>query len=297
MAQKVTLKVSAMAAAYVRPDTPKDEKLRAARGEVPFRANDLGVLLSFLGRDPDPEVRTAALRSLRELPDDVLFSIASFPETHPLVLDTLARVHFENVGLTAIIFTHPEVEGRTLEFLAEKGVNIPAGDLPETDPDFFDAGESEGDEEAAAEGEEETAEEPEGSLSKYKLLQLMSISEKIKMAMLGDKEWRSLLIKETNKLIATAVIKNPRITEPEVLAIARSSELNEEVIRLVCMNKDWIKIYPVRKALVENCKTPLPKALRFLATLNEKDLLALAKSKNVSSVVSRQAQRLVLNKK
>ena len=61
----------------------------------------------------------------------------------------------------------------------------------------------------------------------------MSIAEKIKMALIGDKEWRSLLIKESNKLVSTAVIKNPRITDPEVLAIAKSSELNEEVIRLV----------------------------------------------------------------
>ena len=63
------------------------------------------------------------------------------------------------------------------------------------------------------------------------------------------------------------------------------------------MNKEWIKLYPIRKALVENCKTPLPKALRYLATLNEKDILALAKSKNVASAVARQAQRLALNKK
>jgi hypothetical protein len=125
----------------------------------------------------------------------------------------------------------------------------------------------------------------------------MSIGEKIKMAMVGDKEWRSLLIKDSNKIISTAVIKNPRITDPEILAIAKSAELNEEIIRLVSMNKDWVKIYPIRKALVENCKTPLPKALRFLSTLNEKDMAALAKSRNVSSVISRQAQRLHMNKK
>ena len=155
----------------------------------------------------------------------------------------------------------------------------------------------EGGEEAAAALEEEVDEESEEFLSKYKLLQNMAIGEKIKMAMVGDKEWRTLLIKEANKLVSTAVVKNPRITEPEILAMAKSSELNEEVIRLISINKDWIKLYPIRKALVENCKTPLPKALRFLMTLNEKDLVTLAKSRNVPSAVSRQAQRYILNKK
>ncbi len=297
MAQKVTLKVSAAAAAYVRPEAPKEEKMKAARGEVPFHANDLGTLLFFLSRDPDPEVKGAAVSSLRELPGEVLVTIASSPETHPMVLDTLARIHSGNRRLAVIIFSHPEVEARTLEFLAEKGLEITGDDFPETCPSCDRIDESTGDDENAAAGEEESDSEDVEHLSKFRLLQQMSIGEKIKMAMTGDKEWRSLLIKDSNKIIAIAVIKNPRITDPEILAITKSVELNEEIIRLVSMNKEWVKIYPIRKALVENCKTPLPKALRFLSTLNEKDISALAKSRNVSSVIARQAQRLHLNKK
>lgn len=296
MVQKVTLKVSAMAAAYVRTDAPRDEKLRAARGEVPCRANDLGMILFFLSRDPDPEVKSAALKSLRELSDDIPVAIASFPETHPLVLDMLARFHYGNEKLVELILSHPAVEERTVEFLAGKAMESQADDLAECSHILEHGEDEEGNKDSAA-GAEQPEPEDEEHFSKYQLLQHMSIAEKIKMAMIGDKEWRSLLIKESNKLISTAVIKNPRITEPEVLAIAKASELNEEVIRLICINKDWIKVYPIRKALVENCKTPLPKALRFLATLNEKDILALAKSKNISTTVARQAQRLALNKK
>ena len=297
MAQKVTLKVSAMAAAYVRADAPREDKLRAARGEVPCRANDLGVMLFSLSRDPDPEVRSAALTSLRALPDDIPVAIASFPEVHPLVLDMLARFHYGNEKLVESILSHPAVDDRTVEFLAEKVMESKADGLAEMGAQVPEPGEDEEGDKDNALGDAQPEPEDEEHFSKYQLLQHMSIAEKIKMALIGDKEWRSLLIKESNKLISTAVIRNPRITDPEVLAIAKSSELNEEVIRLVTMNKEWIKIYPIRKALVENCKTPLPKALRFLATLNEKDILALAKSKNVASAVARQAQRLALNKK
>lgn len=297
MAQKVTLKVSAAAAAYVRPDAPKEEKMKAARGDVPFHANDLGTLLFFLSRDLDPDVKGAAVSSLRELPGEVLITIASSPETHPLLLDTLARIHSGNRRLAAVIFSHPEVEARTLEFLAERGLEITGDDFPEPDPSCASADEGAGDDENVVEPEDEPGTEGEERFSKYKLLLQMSIGEKIKMAMVGDKEWRSLLIKDNNKLVSTAVIKNPRITDPEILAIAKSAELNEEVIRLVSMNKEWVKIYPIRKALVENCKTALPKALRFLSTLNEKDILALSKSRNISSVIARQAQRLHMNKR
>ena len=68
-------------------------------------------------------------------------------------------------------------------------------------------------------------------------------------------------------------------------------------MRAICINREWLKNYQIRKALVMNCKTPLPAALRFLATLTDKDIAFLAKSKNVSTVVSTQARRLILNKK
>lgn len=297
MAQKVTLKVSAAAAAHVRADAAKEERLRVARGGVPLSANDLGIVLFILTRDQDPDVRAAAVRSLRELPEGILLTLAASPETHPLVLDVLARIHHANDAVVERLLSHPDVDSRTIDYLAYRGAGAvpgePAGPLPVPSGD---GGETDADKSATGEEAEESTED-EAHLSKYQLLQQMGISEKIRMALIGDKEWRSLLVKDTNKLVSTAVVKNPRITEPEILAIAKASELSEEVIRLVCMNKDWIKLYPVRKALVENSKTPLPRALRFMSTLNEKDIAVLAKSKNVSSVLSRQAQRILLNKK
>jgi hypothetical protein len=125
----------------------------------------------------------------------------------------------------------------------------------------------------------------------------MGVGEKIKMALTGDKEWRSLLIKDSNKLVNGAVVKNPRITEPEILAISKSVIQNDEIIRVICHNKEWIKNMEIRKALVLNHKTPLPVALRFMAYLSEKDLGSIAKSKNVSSVLANNARRMLLNKK
>jgi hypothetical protein len=144
---------------------------------------------------------------------------------------------------------------------------------------------------------EEPLEEEEDFRSKYQLAQTMGVGEKIKMALTGDKEWRSLLIKDSNKLVNGSVVKNPRITEPEILAICKSVIQNDEIIRVICMNKEWIKNYEIRKALVLNNKTPLPVALRFMGFLTEKDVSAMAKSKNISSVLTNQARRLLTSKK
>jgi hypothetical protein len=293
VAEKVTLRLSPAAAVYARGDAPKQEKLKAARGEVPFGANDLGTLLLFLSFDADPEVKGAAVHSLREMPHDLLTAIADSRETHPKVLDLLARLHFGKGDIAEKLLEHPAVELRTIEFLASKGVavqaEIPAGTFQEAcNPEVeADVGET-----CAPEEEEE-----EEYKSKYKLCQELGVGEKIKIALSGDKEWRTILIKDSNKLVSGAVIKNPRITEAEVLTIAKSKVQNDEIMRVICMNKEWLKNNQIRKALVENSKTPLPSALRFMSTLTEKDLAALAKNKNVGTVISTQARRILLAKK
>ncbi|MBE0597614.1 MAG: hypothetical protein IH614_10115 [Desulfuromonadales bacterium] len=116
------------------------------------------------------------------------------------------------------------------------------------------------------------------------------------MALTGDKEWRNIFIKDANKLVNTAVLKNPRITDPEVLAIAKNRTSNDELIRLITINREWVKLYEVQKALVLHPRTPLPKALRYMAVLTLKDLKNLAKSRNVAQVIANNARRMLADK-
>jgi hypothetical protein len=124
----------------------------------------------------------------------------------------------------------------------------------------------------------------------------MGISEKIKMALSGDKEWRSILVRDGNKLVSGSVLKNPRISEAEILRILMLGVQNDEVIRLICANREWVKNYRIRKALIDCPKTPLANSLRYLTQLHDKDLARYAKSRNISSVISTQAKRMILAK-
>jgi hypothetical protein len=146
------------------------------------------------------------------------------------------------------------------------------------------------DDEASAVAEENL------DLSKYQLSLDMPVAEKIKTALTGDKEWRTIFLRDANKLVSGAVLKNPRITEGEVLAVARNRSASDELIRLILLNNEWLKNTEIRKALVVHPRTPLPKALRFMTVYTEKELKQLTKSRNVSQVIVNNARRMLMAK-
>ena len=141
-------------------------------------------------------------------------------------------------------------------------------------------------------------EEVEGEgLSKYQELQEMAVADKIKMALTGDKEWRTLLIRESNKQVNTAVLKNPRISEGEVVTVAKNRSSSDELIRIILLNRDWVKLYDIKKALVVHPRTPLQAAVRYMAFLGEKDIKELAKSREVGQAIVNNARRMLNTKK
>ena len=137
----------------------------------------------------------------------------------------------------------------------------------------------------------------EEQLSKYQELQEMAVADKIKRALTGDKEWRTLLIRESNKQVNTAVLKNPRISEGEVLTIAKNRSSVEELIRIILLNRDWVKLYDIKKALVAHPRTPLQTAMRYMTFLSEKDISALAKSREVGQAIVNNARRMQMTRK
>jgi hypothetical protein len=299
VAEKVSIKVPANLAGFVRPDAADEEKLRVVRAELEATPLERATLLFFLCYDKNPQIKAAALSAMRGLPLSLVLEIVSSPSTHPRQLDLIARLHGSDQHVCLLLSERDDLLPATRELIAGKVDALPAAPVP-AEPEQQPADEAVSG--AGAEGEseeEEPEEEPEEEeyKSKYQLAQTMGVGEKIKTALTGDKEWRSILIKDSNKLVNGAVVKNPRITEAEILTIAKSVIQNDEIVRIICHNKEWVKNYEIRKALVLNHKTPLPVALRFMSYLTEKDLGTIAKSKNVSSVLANNARRTLAGKK
>ena len=143
--------------------------------------------------------------------------------------------------------------------------------------------------------EEESGEEA-ASKNLYAAIQSMTVMQKIKLARLGGKDARTLLIRDRNKVVSTSVIMSPRITETEIIAIAQSRSVADDVLRLIANNRDWTRAYQVKLALTTNPKTPQATALKFLNYLQDRDLKGLMKSREVATVISTQARRLLEKK-
>ena len=134
------------------------------------------------------------------------------------------------------------------------------------------------------------------SQSLFQQVQRMSVTEKAMLARKGDKEARTLLIRDSNKTIQLAVIGNDRITEEEVAAIANSKSVEEEVLRRVATKREWMKVHGIRAALAKNPKTPVNIAAKLVPTLMLEEVKKIAKSKNVSSTVAQAARRHIVSK-
>lgn len=125
----------------------------------------------------------------------------------------------------------------------------------------------------------------------------MTMKDRVKMAQKGDREARTILIRDPNRIVSQAVINNPRITEQEVEKIAAMRVVPEDVLRQIAINRQWARNYPIMHNLARNPRTPLGNVVSILTRLQLKDLDAISKNRNVSEAVRKQAFRLVSARK
>ena len=129
-------------------------------------------------------------------------------------------------------------------------------------------------------------------ISLIRRIMFMTVKDRVKLALKGDREARGILIRDANRVVATAVIHNPRVTDREAENIAAMRSVAEEVLRLVGMNRAWARSYPIIHNLARNPRTPMATAVHTLPRLHTKDLKSLAQNRNVPEAVRRQAYRL-----
>ena len=129
-------------------------------------------------------------------------------------------------------------------------------------------------------------------ISLIRQIMFMTVKDRVKLGMKGDREARGILVRDPNKIVATAVINNPRITEHEVENIAAMRTVSDEVLRLIGLNRAWARSYPIIHNLARNPRTPLATAIQIIPRIRAKDLQSLSQNRNVSEAVRRQAYRI-----
>jgi len=124
----------------------------------------------------------------------------------------------------------------------------------------------------------------------------MGMSAKIKLALRGNKDARQILIHDRNKLIRRLVLQNVRITDGEILSLARNRNVDEELLHVIVERREWMQNYQIKLAIVVNPKTPLVSALKHVGSMAERDLRHIAKSKDVADAVGAQARRILFTR-
>ncbi len=133
----------------------------------------------------------------------------------------------------------------------------------------------------------------EEKLSAVQRLYRMNTAEKMITALKGSREDRTILIRDPNRIVSTAVLGSPKLTEAEVEGFAAMKNVSADVLRYIGNHKEWTKKYTVIQSLVRNPRTPLAISIGMVSRLNPKDIKTIAVDRNVPEVIRKQAQRFV----
>jgi hypothetical protein len=248
---------------FRRGEVARDVRMMAAEGALAPRAHEQLALLIHLSDDADEAVAASANATLASLPPE---SLQAF----------LAR---------------SDVPAQMREFFAARGINPgsqPAADaaaplLSLDGPDAAPAEDTNPADDAAPADEEAS-----------QVLSSLPIVQRMKLAMKGTKSQRAVLIRDSNKLVAAAVLSSPKLTTSEVEAFAKMANVTEEVLRAIAMNRSWVKNYGVIAGLTRNPKTPPAISMQMVQRLNDRDLKMLSMDRNVPEAVRLAARKFVV---
>lgn len=234
------------------------------RGEV---ASDVRMMAAEGALAPRAHEQLALLILLSDDPEP------SIAETAHATLAALPEAALQS------FLARADVPAPMREFFAARGVvpsAVASGDASEPliDP-----------EQAPAEAEDGPPES--------QVLSTLPIMQRIKLAMKGTRTHRSQLIRDSNKLVAAAVMSSPKLTETEVEAFAKMANVSEDVLRIIAGNRTYSKNYAVISALTRNPKCPPAISMQMIQRLNERDQKSLSIDRNVPEAVRLAARKFV----
>jgi hypothetical protein len=130
-------------------------------------------------------------------------------------------------------------------------------------------------------------------VSAVQKLYRLNTAEKVITALKGTREERAILVRDPNRIVATAVLGSPKITDAEIESFASLKNVSDAILRQIGTHREWTKRYGVVANLVRNPRTPIAISLGMVSRLNPRDIKSVAVDKNVPEAIRKQAQRFV----
>ena len=241
---------------FRRGEVARDVRMLAAQGAIaPRPMEQLGLLMILTG-DHDTDVRQTAERTLQQLPTE-------------LVANFIAR---------------SDVPSELREFFAGRGIHPSDTPAPDFEEPLIDA----------EPGVVSDGDDDEKQKAFAERLATMTVPEKMKYAMKGTREMRAILIRDPNRLVASAVLSCPKVNEGEAEAFAKMGNVAEDILRSIAQNRAWTKNYGVTLSLCKNPKTPIALTLNMMQRLTEADVKRLSTDRNVPEPVRVAARKRVV---
>ncbi|HQR46785.1 MAG TPA: hypothetical protein PLB02_11130 [Thermoanaerobaculia bacterium] len=139
----------------------------------------------------------------------------------------------------------------------------------------------------------EAAESDDVHRNLFARLATLGVAQKIRLAWRGTKEERLFLVRDTNRLVATAVLKSPKTREGDVEVIANMKSVSEDVLRYIALRREWMRKYSIVAALVRNPRSPIDATLPLVIRLSHADQKKLSVDRNVPEPIRKLARREV----
>jgi len=266
---------------------------KACRGELPVSLQEKIEILVMLASGSEGEEQSTALETLQSWPPAELQQVLQDPATPVAVLEFVATnlaPHREELG--EALLQNPNLTDHVRSWLAAAFSLIAEARSSEaSEPPTSTPAPSED----PAEDSTPEPQKPKPTTA-IQRTQRMSVVQKVKSALTGTKEERMLLIRDSNRLVARAVMQSPKLTEDEVEKYAAMKDVCEDALRVITLNRRFMKLYVVVKALVNNPRTPIDVGLHLVARVNEFDLRRLAQNRNVADVIRHTAEKIMRQK-
>lgn len=239
---------------FRRGEVARDVRLLAAQGALAPRAHEQLALLVLLSDDPDREIARAAAATLDALPIEPLTAFLGRPDVSPEM-----KAFFAGIGIVP-------AEGTTMTGEFDEPLLDTLSEIPE---------------------------EPGPADPEHKLLSSLSVLDRMKLAMKGTREQRAQLVRDTNKLVAAAVLSSPKLTEQEVEMFTKIGNVSEDTLRTIGHNRAWLKNYGIVAGLCRHPKTPPAISMNLVHRLSERDLKSLSTDRNCQEGLRVLARKII----
>jgi hypothetical protein len=243
---------------FRRGEVARDVRMLAAQGAMAPRATEQLALLVLLSDDPDREIARNANATIDALPVGALSAFLGRAETPREMREFFAIRGIEPDAAAAASLPSANSEEPLLDTLSE----LPAEPDGASDPD-------------------------------HKLLSSLPVMDRVKLAMKGTREQRAALVRDSNKLVAAAVLSSPKLTESEIEQFTKMGNVSEDVLRIIGQNRAWTRNYGVILGLCKHPKTPPAIAMSFAQRLSEKDLKVIATDRNAKDGLRLLAKKML----